>query len=603
MLVSQPRLVAALSTIVFVVPVSAQVTQRVSVGSAGVEGNDFSAAASISDDARYVAFKSLASNLVAGDTNARVDVFVRDRQAGTTERVSVSSTGAQANNDCNIGTISGNGRFVVFWSHATNLVVGDTNGFADVFLRDRQMGTTELVSVDTAGGPANSGSGFGATSVSADGRYVAFESGATDLVAPDTTVWADVFVRDRQLGITEIVSVDSAGVQGNSQSNEPTISADGRYVAFTSVASNLVAGDTNGVRDVFVHDRQTGVTQRVSVSSGGVEGNGHSLVSGAPTLSADGRYVAFHSLATNLVSGDTNGDTDCFVRDRQLGITERVSVDSIGTQANDVSTGAFVSADGRYVAFYSPASNLVSADTNGIRDIFLRDRQTTTTTRININWATSQADAACYFPRITPDDAFIVFEGGATNLVPADANAASDVFLRDRFDGTEFTNVCDPGVAGVIACPCGNPPSGPGRGCNNSSGTGGAILVALGGPYLSSDSLWFGTLGEKPTALSIVSQWTGFNATGVVLGMGVRCTSGSLKRLYTKSASGGSITAPNLAGGDPQVSVRSAALGNPILAGQSRWYYVYYRDPTVLGGCPAISTFNATQTGRVDWMP
>ena len=153
------------------------------------------------------------------------------------------------------------------------------------------------------------------------------------------------------------------------------------------------------------------------------------------------------------------------------------------------------------------------------------------------------------------------------------------------------------------ACPCANPPGGPGQGCNNSSGTGGASLSAYGGTYLSSDSLVFTTTGERPTALSIVTQWTASNPTGVIFGQGVRCTSGTLKRLYTKQASGGSITAPDFGTGDLQVSVRSAALGDVIQAGQSRWHFVYYRDPNVLGGCPPTSTFNCTQTGMVTWAP
>jgi hypothetical protein len=144
-------------------------------------------------------------------------------------------------------------------------------------------------------------------------------------------------------------------------------------------------------------------------------------------------------------------------------------------------------------------------------------------------------------------------------------------------------------------------PSGLGRGCDNSAATGGAILSASGGTYLSSDSLVFTTSGERPTALSIVLQGTTSPAAGIVYGQGVRCVGGTLKRLYTKNAVGGSITAPDFGAGEATVALRSATLGDSILAGQSRWYLVFYRDPTVLGGCPASSTFNATQTGRVDW--
>jgi hypothetical protein len=182
------------------------------------------------------------------------------------------------------------------------------------------------------------------------------------------------------------------------------------------------------------------------------------------------------------------------------------------------------------------------------------------------------------------------------------AETIDDVFARD-LDSDGFTSVCDPGSGGVAGCPCSNPPSGSTRGCDNSSATGGASLSASGIAYISIDSLVFTTGGERSTATSILLQGTTVVTSGVVYGQGVRCVGGSLKRLFSKTASGGSITAPDFGAGDPTVSARSAAKGDVILAGQSRWYLVYYRDPVVLGGCPASSTFNATQTGRVEWSP
>ena len=161
--------------------------------------------------------------------------------------------------------------------------------------------------------------------------------------------------------------------------------------------------------------------------------------------------------------------------------------------------------------------------------------------------------------------------------------------------------MCDPGTGGVIACPCGNPSGGLNRGCNNSSSTTGAALHATGNASLGADTLLLKTAGERATSLSIVAQWIGVNASGVSFGMGVRCTSGTFKRLYSRNAVAGSITAPT--GLDLSVSAQSAAKGDNILAGQSRWYVVYYRDPNVLGGCPPLSNFNATQTGQVTWTP
>ena len=342
------------------------------------------------------------------------------------------------------------------------------------------------------------------------------------------------------------------------------------------------------------------MTERVSVDSGGIQGNGDSAY---PSISGDGRYVAFSSAASNLVPGDTNNAYDVFVHDRQLGTTERASVDSGGAQGNFASTNPVLSTDGSCVAFLSVANNLVAGDSNGHEDVFVHERLTGATERVSVSSAGVQTNSSSYVPSISADGRFVAFDSLATNLVPLDTNGYGDVFVRSRQGGPAFTSLCDPGIAGVTACACANPPSGPGRGCDNSSGTGGAVLAAAGGTLLSSDTLVFTTSGEKPTALSIVGQWTGTNANGVVFGMGVRCTSGTLKRLYTKTAVGGSISAPSFIAGDPQVSVRSAALGDTILAGQSRWYLVYYRDPIVLGGCPGSSTFNATQTGAITWAP
>src|SRR5262245_35592588 len=227
------------------------------------------------------------------------------------------------------------------------------------------QGTTTRASVATGGAEGDSYSAF--VTPSGDGRFVAFHSGASNLVAVDTNGADDVFVHDRQLGTTELVSVATDGTQGNSDSDRPWISADGRFVAFRSNASNLVAGDTNAKNDVFVRDRQLGTTERVSVSTGGVQGN---LGSFFASISGDGRFVAFASHASNLVAADTNGVDDVFVRDRLLGTTERVSVDSGGAEGNHHSVYLMISRDGLFVTFRSNASDLVAGDTNGVRDVF-----------------------------------------------------------------------------------------------------------------------------------------------------------------------------------------------------------------------------------------
>lgn len=342
-------------------------TTRVSVSSAGAEGNGNGYSTSTSADGRFVAFVSNASNLIGGDTNGLPDVFVRDRRAGSTRRVSVSSAGAQGNGNSFSPSISADGRFVAFYSSASNLVGGDTNGSYDVFVRDRQTGKTRRVSVSSAGSQGDGRSS--APSISANGRLVAFESLASNLVGGDTNGSSDVFVRDRRTDTTRRISVSSAAVQGDGASVDPSISPDGRLVAFGSLASNLVGGDTNGSSDVFVRDRQTGKTRQVSVSSAGTGGNGQSH---APSISFDGRFVAFYSDASNLVGADANGTFDVFVRDRQTGRTRRVSVSSTGVEGDGVSTSPSISADGRFVSFDSLASNLVGGDTNGAYDVFVR---------------------------------------------------------------------------------------------------------------------------------------------------------------------------------------------------------------------------------------
>ncbi|HVZ94544.1 MAG TPA: hypothetical protein VG797_08540, partial [Phycisphaerales bacterium] len=358
-------------------------TSRVSVGSAGEQGNDETGYFnSISVDGRFVAFDSNASNFVPGDTNGFTDVFVHDRQTGQTSRVSVGIAGIQGNDASDLPSLSADGRFVSFWSFASNLVPGDTNGFADLFVHDRQTGQTSRVNVNSAGEQANADAGF--NSISADGRFVAFESDASNLVPDDTNGYADVFVHDRQTGQTARVSVASGGAQGKGGSRSPSISGDGRYVAFRSYDSDLVPGDTNFYEDVFVHDRVSGQTTRVSVASDGTEGSyasgGLAIAGGCPAISADGRVVAFISDAPNLVPGDTNKLPDVFVHDRHTARTTRVSVDSAGGQANEFSAyfPVVISADGRSVAFDSLASNLVPGDTNNTFDVFVHDRGATT---------------------------------------------------------------------------------------------------------------------------------------------------------------------------------------------------------------------------------
>jgi uncharacterized repeat protein (TIGR01451 family) len=409
-------------------------TTRVSVSSTGAKANNASLENSISADGRFVAFSSEASNLVAGDTNGLPDIFVRDRGTNQTTRVSVSSTGTQGNSYSYDPSISANGRFVAFSSKASTLVAGDTKGFSDIFVHDRATGQTARVSVDSAGVQAN-GSSY-EPSVSADGRFVAFSSEASNLVAGDTNGKYDIFVHDRVTRQTTRVSVDGTGAESSGDyTRSPSISADGRFVAFQSDASTLVAEDTNGAKDIFVHDRTTGQTTRVSVSSAGDQSNGNYSDSESPSISADGRFVAFQSDATNLVAGDTNGVKDIFVHDRTNGQTTRISVNSSGSQSTGNYYGSkfpSISADGRFVAFASDAKNLVTGDTNEFPDIFVRDRTTGQTTRVSVSSTGAQSNYESDSPSISADGRFMAFESSANTLVAGDTNESPDIFVRDR---------------------------------------------------------------------------------------------------------------------------------------------------------------------------
>jgi len=356
-------------------------TTRVSVG-LGVpplQATGASSFPSISADGRYVAFESLAENLVGPgqDTNLKSDIFVRDRTLDVTERASVALAGfpTQPDGDSNKPSISANGRYVVFFSFATNLVPGDTNGVADVFLYDRQLVVpTQRVSVGTGGVQGNGASVVFGQAIGFDGTNVkvAFESAATNLVAAvDGNGAKDVFVWTS--GTTALVSVNSAGTgPGNGESRVSAISGNGRYVVFESDATNLVASDNNGVTDIFVRDLTAGTTTRVSVDNTGAQANRASFALGSTTISDDGRIVVFESDATNLVAGDTNGVGDVFVRDTVSGTTDRLSITSTSGQPTTISTEGAVSRDGTTAAFGSFGLEVVTDNPDGVYNVYIR---------------------------------------------------------------------------------------------------------------------------------------------------------------------------------------------------------------------------------------
>ena len=398
----------------------------VSVDSDGVQANRVSGSPSVSADGRYVAFSSDATNLVANDTNNLRDIFVHDRQTLQTNRVSIALGGEEANNESNDPFISADGRYVVFQSNASNLIPNDTNNMEDVFVYDQHTGQITRISVTATGVQANGASYSG--SISADGRYVAFGSRANNLVAgQDLFLDPDIFVYDRQTGQTQRLTQD--GANGISASYEPLIAANGRYVAFYSGIRDLVPDDTNNVFDVFVYDLQTDEISRVSVSSSGMEADIHSSLH---SISQDGRYVTFESHATNLVPNDTNNNADIFVHDRQTRATIRVSVTSAGLQIIGGMGMSSISGDGRYVVFSSVDGNIVPGDTNNDSDVFLRDINMGVTTLISAANSGGIGNSVSYDAAISADGHYVVFSSEADNLVSTDTNFARDIFIRDR---------------------------------------------------------------------------------------------------------------------------------------------------------------------------
>jgi Tol biopolymer transport system component len=408
---------------------AADAPKPVVVGRQTVNGH--SSRANISADGRFVAFDSYATNLVAGDKSQTSRVLVHDRSTGATKVVNATGGGEPANGASVSPVLTADGRYLAFASDATNLVPGDNNLFRDIFVRDLRTGKTERVSVHSNGTEAANGHSSH-PSISADGRFVAFESAAINLVGGDTNGLIDIFVHDRETRATVRVNVSTERYQAyGGPSYHPSISGDGRYVAFVSDATNLVPGDTNKVSDVFVHDTVKRTTTRASVGSGAAEAVGGPSVH--PAISGDGRYVAFASEATNLVPGDTNGFTDISVHDRVEVATRRVNVATGGAQA--VGGHSFypsITPDGRFVAFVSDATNLVANDTNNSWDIFVHDRQTGVTQRVSVASGGAQADAGSARPSISADGRYVAFESGAMNLVPNDTNDVVDVFVRDR---------------------------------------------------------------------------------------------------------------------------------------------------------------------------
>lgn len=417
----------------------AQTTTRISVAGLNGQSDGDCPQASMSANGRFVVFTSKAPsllNITTGTLTAAtyMQVFKRDTVTNTTTIVSLDPSGALANGDCTNPRISPDGTYVTFTSYAFNLVAGDGNGQRDVFIRNTNNGTNSIVSLTNGGLPSNGTSDSG--SMSGDGNLVVFRSEATNLVSGASG--SQVYIRNISSGTTELVSKGDTifGAPGNDYSGvQPSITPDGRYVGFSSKASNLVAGDTNGYYDVFVRDMALQTNRRISLTIGGNQGFGDSH---SCAISDNGQFVAFASRIP-FVTGDSNGLADVFLRDFGANTLTRVSVDASAKQSNGVSGGTnndvigwgiCISGNGQKIAYQSTATNLVKGDTNGFEDVFVKDRITGSSSMISVNTLGKPANGASGLPTISTDGQFISFVSGASNLVLGDTNSVLDVFRR-----------------------------------------------------------------------------------------------------------------------------------------------------------------------------
>lgn len=409
-------------------------TTLVSVSRSGQEGNAPSGQAYLSADGRYVIFQSSATDLVAGSAQpAATGVFIRDVQAGVTSAVSVSPAGVFANAPAYVQAISGNGRYVVFGTSATNLQPSCTRGRATLFVRDTVGRTTTVLNVDDTGTNCGDDGAYGATQISDDGRYVSFVSDSTDLVARDRNAQTDAFVRDRRQGRTILVSVNAAGESSAGGGSQPSMSGNGRMIVFLGCGSDLVGNDDNDACDIFVRDIVAGQTRLASINRAGTQSGNNpfdpvsqQFLGGSfqPAISLNGRYVAFTSGSTDLVAGDRNKETDLFVRDLQTGTTTLVRA-----SGDDPGFLPLFSASGRFLLFTGFST----------RDLYVRDQQTGRVTLVNAAQPGSTgASSPPNGSRISRDGSTVVFTSLATNLVAtSDANpppyssapSGADVFL------------------------------------------------------------------------------------------------------------------------------------------------------------------------------
>lgn len=420
---------------------------RVSVSSNGQQANGESMVPDMSADGRTIVFASYASNLTNDDNDEAADVFLHDRQTGQTRRISVFPAAVDPLLAAGGPRISADGRFVTFWVSRIARRPAALGNLWDVYVYDQVTGTTELTNVRGLGG-ADPERGAYWPALSGDGRFISFETVAANLTPGDSNGHIDIFVHDRHSGQTERVSVSSAGAQGNDQSTIADISGDGRTVVFVSDANTLAPNDTNRGNDIFVHDRQTDQTRRVSLGPGGQQdpfGDAY-----FPFISFSGRYILFESSFGQLAPGDSNGQEDIFVYDQLTGQIVRVSKPAVGDSDSGSSWGR-ISADDSIVTFTSSAGNLVANDHNDNYDVFVRPFPTGSLERVSLGALGVEGNGSSTNSVISADGRFVAFLSGASNLTPGDSNGVNDIFVVDRGGGPPAT------VTGVVRDEAGQP--------------------------------------------------------------------------------------------------------------------------------------------------
>ncbi len=402
--------------------------QAISILPSGETGDGASSNVSLSNDGMFAVFESFAQNLDVDATIDR-DIFLADTSAGTLALLNLGTGGTQPSGRTFDAKITPDARYISFTSLATNLVTPDTNADADVFLYDQNLGTVEMISISTGGVQSNDGSYQ--SSVSDDGRFVVFSSNASNLAVGGPTGVYQIYLRDRMNSETVRISESALGLVADGGCTTPRISGDGTTVVFESDATNLVSGDTNGVGDIFVYHIPTDTMECVSLAVGGVASNAQSF---QPFINGDGQLVGFSSEASDLVIGDTNGAVDVFLRDRTSGDLEVVNVTSLGAMVASGQSGD-ISDDGQFVVYSSTASNLVLGDTNGVRDVFVRDRSSGGVLRVSSTTAGVQGNGASSDPNVSPDGRKIGFVSSATNFTPPgmdDNGIVTDVFMTSN---------------------------------------------------------------------------------------------------------------------------------------------------------------------------